>query len=164
MHPSNTLLFLHRPESGTPQPGKTRYIGELPPVANVRLCRSSTFLKTDHLFNCLFLIAKYGDATNTSRLDTAWTVWRERERSIFFRGYRCALRDQDTTRPAATGFVQGYDEADCYLQYVSSMVSMVRCPVQCMIRRAPFSSRVIFSLGDGIRWLVDLGVTHRACC
>jgi hypothetical protein len=48
------------------------------------------------------------------------------------------------------GFAQD-DEAGCYLQCVSSMVSRVRCPVQCTIRRAPFSSQVMFSLGDVIQ-------------
>ncbi|RDX47067.1 aspartyl-tRNA synthetase cytoplasmic [Lentinus brumalis] len=49
-------LILHGPESSTFEPGKRH--GELPPLEN--------------------LIAKYGDATNTSWTDPAWTVWRDR--------------------------------------------------------------------------------------
>ncbi|KAH9917900.1 aspartyl-tRNA synthetase cytoplasmic [Epithele typhae] len=49
-------LILHGPESTTFQPGKRK--GELPPLEN--------------------LIAKYGDATNTSWVDAAWTVWRDK--------------------------------------------------------------------------------------
>ncbi|KAI0633761.1 aspartyl-tRNA synthetase cytoplasmic [Trametes polyzona] len=49
-------LILHGPESSTLQPGKRS--GELPPLEN--------------------LIAKYGDATNTSWTDPAWTVWRDK--------------------------------------------------------------------------------------
>ena len=42
----------------------------------------------------------------------------ERERSIFFRGYRYTLRDQDTTWPAAYESVRrGYDERGYYLQH-----------------------------------------------
>ncbi|EKM56863.1 uncharacterized protein PHACADRAFT_118899 [Phanerochaete carnosa HHB-10118-sp] len=48
-------LILHGPESKTLQPGQKR--GELPPLEN--------------------LIARYGDATNTSWVDPAWTVWRD---------------------------------------------------------------------------------------
>lgn len=48
-------LVLHGPESQTFQPGQKR--GELPPLEN--------------------LIARYGDATNTSWVDPAWTVWRD---------------------------------------------------------------------------------------
>ncbi|KAI0360906.1 aspartyl-tRNA synthetase cytoplasmic [Trametes cingulata] len=49
-------LILHGPESTTFQPGKRT--GDLPPLEN--------------------LIAKYGDATNTSWTDPAWTVWRDK--------------------------------------------------------------------------------------
>ncbi|EIW62843.1 aspartyl-tRNA synthetase cytoplasmic [Trametes versicolor FP-101664 SS1] len=49
-------LILHGPESTTIQPGKRS--GDLPPLEN--------------------LIAKYGDATNTSWTDPAWTVWRDK--------------------------------------------------------------------------------------
>ncbi|TBU26483.1 aspartyl-tRNA synthetase, cytoplasmic [Dichomitus squalens] len=49
-------LILHGPESSTFQPGKRH--GELPPLEN--------------------LIAKYGDATNTSWVDPSWTIWRDK--------------------------------------------------------------------------------------
>ncbi|KAI0737608.1 aspartyl-tRNA synthetase cytoplasmic [Daedaleopsis nitida] len=49
-------LILHGPESSTFQAGKRR--GEIPPLEN--------------------LIARYGDATNTSWTDPAWSVWRDR--------------------------------------------------------------------------------------
>ncbi|RPD53983.1 aspartyl-tRNA synthetase, cytoplasmic [Lentinus tigrinus ALCF2SS1-6] len=49
-------LILHGPESPTFQAGKKH--GELPPLEN--------------------LIAKYGDATNTSWVDPAWTIWRDK--------------------------------------------------------------------------------------
>ncbi|KAH8079405.1 aspartyl-tRNA synthetase, cytoplasmic [Cristinia sonorae] len=48
-------MILHGPESKTWGPGQPR--GEMPPLEN--------------------LIAKYGDATNTSWIDPAWTVWRD---------------------------------------------------------------------------------------
>ncbi|KIP06304.1 hypothetical protein PHLGIDRAFT_107152 [Phlebiopsis gigantea 11061_1 CR5-6] len=48
-------LVLNGPASRTFTPGTTR--GELPPLEN--------------------LIARYGDATNTSWVDPAWTVWRD---------------------------------------------------------------------------------------
>ncbi|KAI0070719.1 aspartyl-tRNA synthetase, cytoplasmic [Panus rudis PR-1116 ss-1] len=48
-------MILHGPESKTFSPGEPR--GDLPPLEN--------------------LIAKYGDATNTSWVDPAWTVWRD---------------------------------------------------------------------------------------
>ncbi|KAI0337629.1 aspartyl-tRNA synthetase, cytoplasmic [Trametopsis cervina] len=50
-----TAMILNGPESKTFEVGKGR--GELPPLEN--------------------LIAKYGDATNTSWVDPAWTVWRD---------------------------------------------------------------------------------------
>ncbi|THG93233.1 hypothetical protein EW026_g7952 [Hermanssonia centrifuga] len=50
-----TSMILHGPESKTYQPGHPH--GEMPPLEN--------------------LIAKYGDATNTSWVDPAWTVWRD---------------------------------------------------------------------------------------
>ncbi|KAI0644501.1 aspartyl-tRNA synthetase cytoplasmic [Trametes meyenii] len=49
-------LILHGPEASTFPPGKRG--GEMPPLEN--------------------LIAKYGDATNTSWTDPAWTVWRDK--------------------------------------------------------------------------------------
>ncbi|KAH9858604.1 aspartyl-tRNA synthetase cytoplasmic [Lenzites betulinus] len=49
-------LILHGPESTTFQPSKRS--GDIPPLEN--------------------LIAKYGDATNTSWTDPAWTVWRDK--------------------------------------------------------------------------------------
>ncbi|KAH9945653.1 aspartyl-tRNA synthetase cytoplasmic [Amylocystis lapponica] len=51
-----TSTILHGPESATIQQGHAKP-GELPPLEN--------------------LIAKYGDATNTSWIDPAWTVWRD---------------------------------------------------------------------------------------
>jgi len=48
-------IILHGPESKTWSPGQPH--GEMPPLEN--------------------LIAKYGDATNTSWIDPAWTVWRD---------------------------------------------------------------------------------------
>ena len=48
-------MLLNGPASRTFTPGTTR--GELPPLEN--------------------LIARYGDATNTSWVDPAWTVWRD---------------------------------------------------------------------------------------
>ncbi|KAI0766828.1 aspartyl-tRNA synthetase cytoplasmic [Trametes elegans] len=53
---SANSLILHGPESTTFQPGKRS--GDLPPLEN--------------------LVAKYGDATNTSWTDPAWTVWRDK--------------------------------------------------------------------------------------
>ncbi|KAI0700183.1 hypothetical protein BC835DRAFT_1404934 [Cytidiella melzeri] len=50
-----TAMILNGPESKTFEVGKSK--GELPPLEN--------------------LIAKYGDATNTSWVDPAWTVWRD---------------------------------------------------------------------------------------
>ncbi|OBZ67021.1 Aspartate--tRNA ligase, cytoplasmic [Grifola frondosa] len=48
-------LIIHGPESATFPPGKKH--GDLPPLEN--------------------LIAKYGDATNTSWTDPSWTIWRD---------------------------------------------------------------------------------------
>lgn len=66
-------LILHGPESKTVQNlGKTQ---ELPPLENVsgpQLSRS--IANTDYIIQ---LIAKYGDATNTSWLDPFWEVWRD---------------------------------------------------------------------------------------
>ncbi|EMD32133.1 hypothetical protein CERSUDRAFT_144292 [Gelatoporia subvermispora B] len=52
---SSAAMILHGPESETFQPGKPH--GDMPPLEN--------------------LIARYGDSTNTSWIDPAWTVWRD---------------------------------------------------------------------------------------
>jgi len=69
-------LLLHGPESTTFTPGGKPIDGELPPLENVSslLCRPN-FRFTDQATPQL--IAKYGDATNTSWIDPAWSVWRD---------------------------------------------------------------------------------------
>ncbi|OCH85681.1 aspartyl-tRNA synthetase cytoplasmic [Obba rivulosa] len=52
---TTNAMILHGPESETFQPGQPH--GDMPPLEN--------------------LIAKYGDSTNTSWTDPAWTVWRD---------------------------------------------------------------------------------------
>ena len=59
---------------------------------------------------------------------------RERENSLLFRGYRYALRDQDTTWPAAYDSVRrGYDEGRSIYMGFSGMVTKVRSPVWCEV-------------------------------
>ena len=72
-------LILHGPESPTFQAGKRK--GALPPLENVRApirsC-SSPMINRLTFASVQQLIAKYGDATNTSWVDPAWTVWRDK--------------------------------------------------------------------------------------
>jgi len=69
-------LLLHGPESTTFTTSKKSIDGELPPLENVR---SLLLTQIRGLLTVLLsqLIAKYGDATNTSWIDPAWSVWRD---------------------------------------------------------------------------------------
>jgi len=69
-------LLLHGPESTTFTTSNKPIDGELPPLENVRFLQS-TPIRSFLTVPLSQLIAKYGDATNTSWIDPAWTVWRD---------------------------------------------------------------------------------------
>ena len=68
-------LLLHGPEATTFTASNRSIDGELPLLENVRSLLNPNLQSIDRL--TLQLIAKYGDATNTSWIDPAWTVWRD---------------------------------------------------------------------------------------